>query len=78
MVFIYESFRFIIQITMPTIKRFTNYCNYAIWNCYTGEGYAVFKGLIPNRCNTIWDIYAGERVAERKSPVPNNLHSFSD
>ena len=45
---------------MPSIKRITNYCNYAAWNCDAGEGSATIKSRIPNRGDTIWDIYAGE------------------
>lgn len=63
MVFIYESFRFIIQITMPKTKRITNYCNYATRNCDAGERFATAKSTVSNRRDTIWDFYVGERVA---------------
>ena len=52
---------------MPIIKRITNYCNYATWNCDTGEGFAILKSTIFNYCDTIWDIYDGEKVAIFKS-----------
>ena len=48
---------------MPSIKRITNYYNYATWNCDAGEGSATIKSQIPNRCDTIWDIYAGKGFA---------------
>ena len=56
---------------MPSIKRITNYYNYAIRNCDAGERVAPAKSRISNRCDTIWDIYAGERVATVKSALSN-------
>ena len=61
---------------MPSIKRITNYCNYAIRNCDAGEGFARPKTPISNRCDTIWDIYAGERVAPRKSTISNRCDTI--
>ena len=78
MIFIYESFWFIIQITMPWIKRITNYCNYAIRNCDAGEGSARPQTPISNRCDTIWDIYAGEGVAIAKSMLSNRYDTIWD
>ena len=48
------------------IKRITDYCNYATWNCDAGERVALTKSTIPNRCDTIWDIYAGESSNSEK------------
>ena len=61
---------------MPMIKRITNYCNYATWNCDVGEGFAHPKSTLSNRCDTIWNIYVSEEFAPPKGPAPNNLHSF--
>ena len=52
---------------MPSIKRITNYCNYATWNCDAGERVATAKSTLSNRCDTIWDIYVSEGVAKPKS-----------
>ena len=76
MVFIYESFWFIIQITIPKIKRITNYCNYTIWNCDTGERVTTAKSTPSNRCDTIWNIYADERAATAKSSVSNRCDTI--
>ena len=63
---------------MPSIKRITNYCNYATWNCDAGERVAPAKSRISNRCDTIWDIYAGERVAIAKSMLSNRCDTIWD
>ena len=63
---------------MPSIKRITNYYNYAIRNCDAGEGFARSKSPITNRCDTIWDIYTGERVAVRKSTISNRCDTIWD
>ena len=61
---------------MPSFKRITNYCNYAIRNCDAGEGFARHKAPISTRCDTIWDIYAGERVAMAKSTTFNRCDTI--
>ena len=48
---------------MPRIKRITNYCNYATWNCDAGERIAPCKSRISNRCDTIWNNYVNEGFA---------------
>ena len=60
------------------IKRITDYCNYATWNCDAGERVATPKSTISNRCDTIWDIYAGERVAIAKSALSNCCDTIWD
>lgn len=45
------------------VKRITNYCNYTIWNCDTGERVTTAKSTPSNRCDTIWDIYVSEGAA---------------
>lgn len=45
---------------MPIIKRITNYCNYATWNCDASEEIAPPKSSISNYGDTIWNIYVSE------------------
>ena len=63
---------------MPSIKRITNYYNYAIRNCDAGEGVARPKTPISNRCDTIWDIYVSEGVAPTKSRISNRCDTIWD
>ena len=60
------------------IKRITNYCNYTIWNCDTGERVTTAKSTPSNRCDTIWNIYADERAATAKSSVSNRCDTIWD
>ena len=58
------------------IKRITNYCNYATWNCNASEEIAPPKSSISNYGDTIWDIYAGERVAMAKNTLSNRCDTI--
>ena len=78
MVLIYESSGFIIQITMPKIKRIADYCNYATRNCDAGERAATAKSTILNRCDTIWEIDAGEGLATPKNTLSNRCDTIWD
>ena len=61
---------------MPIIKRITNNCNYATWNCDAGERVAPKKSTLSNRCDTIWNIYFNEGFATIKSSISNRCNTI--
>ena len=78
MVFIYESFWFIIKDSMPSTESpILNHCD-TIWDIYVSEGFATTKSPILNRCDTIWDIYVSEGFATAKCPHSNRCDTIWD
>lgn len=56
MVFIYEGFRLVLQISMASTKRIHTNSNYTAWNCNAYKRITIFENPIPNPCYTIWNV----------------------
>ena len=76
MVFIYEGFRLVLQISMASTERIYTNSNYTAWKCNAYKRITVLESAIPNPCYSIRDVDTREGTTVKKDVILNACHTW--